>query len=269
MSVDPSAQVHPTAIVEDGATVGAGARIGPFCTVGPQVSLAEGVELVSHVAVAGITSVGARTRIWPFASIGHQPQDLKYAGEPTRLEIGADCMLREHVTMNPGTVQGGGVTRIGDRCLFMMSTHAGHDCQVGSNVIVANNVPLAGHVEVGDFAIIGGNAAVHQFCRIGRGAMVGGLTGVERDVIPYGSCTGDRAHLAGLNLVGLKRRGLPREEIHALRAAYREIFEGAGTLAENAAEAAKAHAGSELVAEVAAFIAADSARSFVTPRRDG
>lgn len=265
MSIDPTARIHPSAIVEDGATVGAGAVIGPFCTVGPQVTLAEGVELISHVAVAGITSVGPRTRIWPFASIGHQPQDLKYAGEPTRLEIGADCMLREHVTMNPGTVQGGGLTKIGDRCLFMMSTHAGHDCQVGNNVIVANNVPLAGHVTVGDFAVIGGNAAIHQFCRIGHGAMVGGLTGVERDVIPYGSVTGDRAHLAGLNLIGLKRRGLPREEIHALRAAFREIFEGGdGSLEEKATAAAKAHEGSTLVAEVTGFLLADSKRGFTT-----
>lgn len=269
MSIDPAAIIHPSAIVEDGATLAAGVRVGPFCHVGPQVTLAEGVELISHVAVAGVTSVGARTRIWPFASIGHQPQDLKYAGEATRLEIGSDCMLREHVTMNPGTVQGGGLTKIGDRCLFMMSTHAGHDCMVGDNVIVANNVPLAGHVQVGDFAVIGGNAAVHQFCRIGHGAMVGGLTGVERDVIPYGSCTGDRAVLAGLNLIGLKRRGVSRDEIHALRAAWHEIFEGAGSLAENAAAARKAHDGSALVAEVVDFIEADSRRSFVTPRKDG
>lgn len=268
MPIDPTATVHPTAIVEDGAVIGAHAKIGPFCTVGPQVALGEGVELISHVAVAGITSVGARTRIWPFASIGHQPQDLKYAGEETRLEIGSDCMLREHVTMNPGTVQGGGLTKIGDRCLFMMSTHAGHDCKVGNGVIVANNVPLAGHVEVGDHAVIGGNAAVHQFCRIGHGAMVGGLTGVERDVIPYGSVTGDRAHLAGLNLIGLKRHGASRDEIHALRAAFREIFETAGDLSEKVEKAAAAHAGSALVGEVVAFLRAESKRSFVTPRRD-
>lgn len=269
MTIDPTATIHPSSVVEDGARIGAGVRIGPFCTVSAQAVLAEGVELKSHVALAGHTTVGARTRIWPFASIGHQPQDLKYAGEPTVLEIGADCMIREHVTMNPGTVQGGGLTRVGNGCLFMMSSHVGHDCMIGNSVVVANNVALAGHVHVGDQVIIGGNAAVHQFCRIGRGAMIGGLTGVERDVIPYGSVVGDRAHLAGLNLIGLKRRKAAREDIHALRAAWKEIFAATGTLADNARAALAAHEGSELVAEVVGFILSDSARSFVTPKREG
>lgn len=269
MTIDPTATIHPTSIVEDGARIGAGVRIGPFCIVAAEATLAEGVELKSHVVVAGRTSIGARTRVWPFASIGHQPQDLKYAGEPTTLEIGSDCMIREHATMNPGTVQGGGLTKVGNGCLFMMSTHVGHDCIVGDNVIMANNVPLGGHVLVGDQVIIGGNSAVHQFSRIGRGAMIGGLTGVAGDVIPYGSVIGDRGHLAGLNLIGLKRRGAPRDEIHALRAAWREIFERPGALADNARAALVAHEGSALVAEVVGFILADSARSFVTPKREG
>jgi UDP-N-acetylglucosamine acyltransferase len=269
MTIDPTATIHPSSIVEDGASIGAGVRIGPFCTIAADVILAEDVELKSHVAIAGRTLIGARTRIWPFASIGHQPQDLKYAGEPTTLEVGADCMIREGVTINPGTVQGGGLTRIGNGCLFMVSAHVGHDCIIGNSVVVANNVAMAGHVHVGDQVVIGGNAAVHQFCRIGRGAMIGGLTGVERDVIPYGSVLGNRAHLAGLNLVGLKRRGAPREDIHALRAAWKEIFDAAGTLADNARAALAAHEGSALVAEVVGFILADSARSLVTPKREG
>jgi UDP-N-acetylglucosamine acyltransferase len=269
MTIDPTATIHPSSIVETGARIGAGVHIGPFCTVSAGAVLSDGVDLKSHIVVAGDTFVGARTRIWPFASIGHQPQDLKYAGEPTRLEIGTDCMIREGVTMNPGTVQGGGLTRVGNGCLFMVSSHVGHDCMIGNAVVVANNVALAGHVQVGDQVIIGGNAAVHQFCRIGRGAMIGGLTGVERDVIPYGSVVGDRAHLAGLNLVGLKRRKSPRDDIHALRAAWKQIFDGPGTLAENARAALAAHEGSALVAEVVGFILSDSARSFVTPKREG
>lgn len=258
--------IHPTAIVEPGAVLGAGVRIGPYCVVGPQVELGDGVELISHVAVAGQTRIGARTRVWPFASVGHQPQDLKYRGEATRLEIGADCMLREHSTFNPGTAGGGGVTRIGDRCLFMMSTHIGHDVQVGSDVILANNAIVAGHVTIGDFAVLGGNSAVHQFVRIGAHAMVGGLTGVEKDIIPYGSVIGNRAELGGLNLTGLKRRGFDREVIHSLREAYRAIFYGPGTLGERAAAAGVQFAGIAPVAEMVAFLQADSSRSFCTPR---
>jgi UDP-N-acetylglucosamine acyltransferase len=269
MSIDPSARIHPSAHVEQGARIAAGVIIGPFCTIGAGVSLGEGVEAISHVAVSGLTEIGAGTRIWPFSSIGHQPQDLKYAGEATRLRVGVRCMIRENVTMNTGTAQGGGLTSVGDGCLFMVGAHVGHDCAIGDGVVVANNVAIAGHVAIGDGAIIGGNAAIHQFCRIGRGAMIGGLTGVERDVIPYGSVTGNRASLAGLNLIGLKRRGAPREEIHALRAAWREIFDGAGSLVENAAAVRAAHAEHPLVVEVADFILADSARSFVTPRREG
>ncbi len=269
MTLDPTATVHPSAIVEDGAVIGAGAVIGPFCHVGPHVRLAAGVELKSHVAIVGNTEIGEKTVVWPFASLGHQPQDLKFRGEDSRLVIGARNMIREGVTMNPGTEGGGGLTSVGDGCLFMVSTHVGHDCRVGNGVIVANNVPLAGHVTVGDRVVLGGNAAVHQHCRIGRGAMIGGLSGVERDVIPFGSVIGDRAHLAGLNLVGLKRSGVPREAIHALRAAYREIFgSNEGSLSDRVRAAAEKHADQPLVLEVTDFILADSSRSFCTPRED-
>ncbi len=268
MTETSAAAIHPTAVIEDGARIGAGVRIGPFCVVGPDATLGDEVELVSHVAVAGVTTIGRGTKIWPFASIGHQPQDLKYAGERTELVIGARNMIREHVTMNPGTSGGGGVTRVGDGCLFMMSAHVGHDCQIGNGVVFANNATLAGHVQVGDHVIIGGLSAVHQFCRIGRGAMVGGVTGVERDVIPYGSVLGARAYLGGLNLIGLKRRGVPREVIHGVRSAFREIFHGDGSLSERAAAAGLKYGDNDIVREIVDFIAADSSRSFCTPPDD-
>ncbi len=258
--------IHPSAIVEGGARLAGNVTIGPYCTVGPDVVLAEGVELVSHVVLAGHTRIGARTRIWPFASIGHQPQDLKYRGEESWLEIGADCMIREHVTMNPGTTGGGLHTRVGSNCLFMMGCHVAHDCRIGDNVIMANNATLAGHVEIGEFAVLGGLSAVHQFVRIGEHAMVGGMSGVEKDVIPYGSVIGNRAELGGLNLVGLKRRGFGRDVIHALRGAYRIIFEGEGALAERAARAAAAYPGIAPVQHMADFIGADTSRNFCTPR---
>ncbi len=266
MSIDADAKIHASAVVEDGATIGAGATVGPFCTVGAEVSLAEGVELVSHVAVAGVTSVGARTKIYPFASIGHQPQDLKFRGERTELQIGEDNQIREHVTMNPGTEGGGALTRVGSRCLFMMGAHIGHDCMVGDNVILANNATLAGHVAVDDFAFLGGLSAVHQFVRIGGHAMVGGMTGVEKDVIPFGMVIGNRASLHGLNIVGLKRRGFDRATIHALRAAYRDIFDGEGNLAARADAAAPNYADIEPVQHIISFITHDSSRSFCTPR---
>lgn len=266
MALDPSATIHPTAIVEDGAEIGAGAKIGPFCLVGPRVKIAAGVELRSHVVVEGTTSIGEGTRVWPFAVLGAQPQDLKFAGEESRLEIGARNMIREHVTMNLGTEGGGLLTRVGDGCLFMASTHVGHDCIVGNGVIIANNAPLGGHVIVEDRAIIGGNAAVHQHSRIGRGAIVGGLTGVERDVIPYASVTGDRARLSGLNLVGLRRAKADRGHIADLRACIDFIFgEGEGSVAARAAEAAGRWT-TPLAADVTRFMLAESSRHFVTPR---
>src|SRR5258706_8337520 len=190
------AAIHPSSIVETGASVGPNVRIGPFCTVGNEVALAEGCELVSHVAVAGRTSLGPRTRIFPVASIGHQPPDLKYQGEPSALTVGADCLIREGVTMNPGTAGGGMTTIVGDRCAFLANSHVGHDCRVGSNVIFSNNVMLAGHCTVGDFAIIGGGAAVIQFARIGAHAFLGGMSALENDLIPYGMALRNRAHLS-------------------------------------------------------------------------
>jgi len=223
--------IHPTAVIEPGARLAESARVGPYCVVGSEVELQDGVELVSHVVVAGRTVVGADTRIFPFASIGHRPQDLKYQGEKSRLEIGRRYIVREHVTMNPGTSGGGMLTRVGDGCLFMVGAHVAHDCRLGDDVIMANNATLAGHVAIGDYAILGGLSAVHQFVRIGKHAMIGGVTGVERDVIPYGQVVGDRARLVGLNIVGLQRRGFSREQVQALRTAYQMLFGEAGTLA--------------------------------------
>ena len=258
--------IHPSSVVEDGAVLGADVRIGPFCSVGTGVRLGDGVELVSHVAVAGETSIGEGTKIWPFASIGHQPQDLKFSGETSYLEIGARNMIREHVTMNPGTSGGGLYTRVGDDGLYMMGCHVGHDCQIGNHVIMANNATLAGHVEIGDFAFMGGLSAVHQFVRIGAHAMVGGMTGVEKDVIPFGSVIGNRAHLGGLNIIGMRRRGFDKWQLHTVREAYKAIFGGGGTLSENAAVVAESHAESEAVQEITAFILADTSRHFCTPR---
>lgn len=265
MAIDSTAHVHPTAVVEDGAEIGAGARIGAYCVIGPKVALGPNVVLESHVAVAGKTSIGEATHIFPFASIGHIPQDLKFHGEDVTLVIGARNSIREHTTMNPGTGAGGGITRVGDGNLFMMSTHVAHDCIIGNNVIMANNATLGGHVVIEDNVVLGGLAAVHQFVRIGRGAMIGGLAGVVADVIPYGSVMGERAHLAGLNLVGLKRRGAGREQIHALRNAFAEMFQGEGNLQERVARTAAKYAGNPLVDEVTHFITSESSRSFTVP----
>ncbi|WP_298820567.1 acyl-ACP--UDP-N-acetylglucosamine O-acyltransferase [uncultured Roseibium sp.] len=261
--------IHPTAIVEDGAEIGEDVRIGPYSTVGSNVKLAEGVTLESHVVVTGHTSVGPNSHIFPFASIGHKPQDLKFSGEITHLEIGANNQIREHATMSPGTEGGGGVTRVGNNCLFMMGTHVGHDCIVGDYAILANNATLAGHVELADHVILGGLSAVRQWSRIGTGAIVGGMTGVEFDVIPFGSVIGDRARLAGLNLIGLKRKGFPREQIHALRAAYRELFESEeGTLRGRAEGLAAGQPDQPLVKVVTDFILEKEDRRFCTPRSD-
>jgi UDP-N-acetylglucosamine acyltransferase len=259
--------IHPTAVIEPGAELDTGVRVGPFCVVGAKVALGTEVELISHAVVTGNTTVGARTRIFPFASIGHRPQDLKYKGEQSRLVIGADNVIREYVTMNPGTEGGGMETRIGDKCLFMASAHVAHDCILGDGVIMANNATLAGHIVVGDYVNLGGLSAVHQFVRIGSHAFVGGLTGVERDVIPYGMVIGDRARLTGLNLVGLQRRGFSRDEIQSLRAAYQMMFEDeTGTFAERVAAAAEKYPGVRPVQDVIAFIRADSSRGLVQPK---
>ncbi len=262
------ANLHPTAIVDDGAEIADGVRIGPYCIVGSEVRLGEGAELIAHVVVAGRTEIGPRTRVFPFASIGHRPQDLKYRGEPSRLEIGADTVIREHVTINPGTEGGGMVTRVGARCMLMVGAHVAHDCQVGNGVIMANNATLAGHVAIDDFAILGGLSAVHQFARIGRHAMVGGMSGVEGDVIPYGSVLGNRAFLLGLNIIGLKRRGFAREVIHDLRKAYRLLFAEEGTMAERLADVAEEFTAVEPVMEIVDFIRSDSSRAICQPKLD-
>jgi UDP-N-acetylglucosamine acyltransferase len=260
------AAVHSSAIVASGAKLGEGVEIGPFCVVGEHVELGANVKLKSHVVVEGHTSVGPRCSIFPFASIGHQPQDLKFKGEPSRLEIGEDTIIREHVTMNPGTAGGGMLTRVGNRCLIMVGSHVAHDCKLGNNVIMANNATLGGHVVVEDFAFLGGLCAVHQFVRIGRHAMVGGMSGVENDVIPYGSVMGDRARLGGLNLVGLKRRGFSREDIHSLRTAYRLLFAQEGTMAERIGDVAQLFSATKAVQEIVDFIKADSQRALCQPR---
>src|SRR5690242_7342015 len=259
------ASIHPTAVIDAGAKLGERVSIGPFCTVGSEVELGDDVQLLSHVAVAGRTSIGANTRIFPFASIGHAPQDLKYKGEPSRLEIGARNIIREHVTINPGTQGGGMLTQIGDDCLLMIASHIAHDCRIGNHAIIVNNVLLGGHVEIGEYAMVGGGAAVHQFVRIGQHAMVGGMSGVEADVIPYGMVMGNRAHLAGLNLVGLKRRGFERDEIHELRAAYRLLFGQEGTLQERLNKVEKLHPNNKILSEVVAFLRHDSSRGLCLP----
>lgn len=261
-----NAKIHPTAIVEDGAKLADGVIVGPFSVVGANVSLGEGVELKSHVVVAGRTTVGARTQIFPFASIGHQPQDLKYKGEPSTLEVGSDCLIREGVTLNPGTEGGGMVTTIGNGCAFLANSHVGHDCRVGNNVVFSNNVMLAGHCEVGDFAILGGGAAVIQFARVGPHAFLGGMSGLEQDLIPYGMALGNRAHLSGLNIVGLQRRGFSRNEIHDLRRAYRLLFAQEGTLLERVADVAEEFKDHTIVMEIVAFIKAGGKRSMCTPK---
>ena len=258
--------VHPTAIVEDGARIGTGVRIGPFCTLGPNVELGDDCELKSHIALAGHTSIGPRTKICPFATIGHAPQDLKYADEPSTLTIGSDCIIREGVTMNPGTPQGTMKTIVGDRCFFLANSHVAHDCRVGNNVVLTNNVMLAGHCKIGDFAIIGGGAGLHQFVRIGPHAFIGGLSGVENDVIPYGMVLGNRAYLAGLNIIGLRRRGFSRDEIHDLRRAYRLLFANEGTLAERVEDVGEEFAKHPIVHEILDFIRGGSDRSICTPR---
>ena len=264
--MNQTTQIHPMSVVDSSAKLGVSVVIGPFCTVGPHVELGDGSELVSQVSISGRTKIGAGARIFPFASIGHIPQDLKYHGEESTLEIGTKCMIREGVTMNPGTEGGGLVTRVGDRCTFLANSHVAHDCIVGNDVIFSNNVMLAGHCQVGDFAILGGGAAVHQFCRIGAHAFIGGLSGVENDVIPYGIALGNRAYLAGLNMVGLKRRGFSREAIQDIRRAYRLLFAEEGTLQERIEDVQADFAEDPIVVEILAFLRASGTRSVCTPR---
>lgn len=265
MGIDPTAEIHPSAVVEDGASIGAGCKIGPFCLIGAEVSLAPGVIVKSHAVITGWTSIGDDTVIFPFASIGEIPQDLKFGGERTRLIVGKRNRIRETVTMNTGTEGGGGVTRVGDDCLFMAGAHVGHDAQVGNGVIMANQASLAGHCIIEDNVIIGGLSGVHQFVRIGTGAIIGAVTMVTNDVIPHGLVVGPRGELDGLNLIGLKRRGHSREDIRALRAAYKDLFAG-GSMAAAAAGLAETAAEDGLVREVLDFILGPTDRSFLTPK---
>lgn len=253
-----SHKIHPTAIIEDGAQIHESAQIGPYCIIGPHVSIHSGAVLKAHVNVEGATEIGEGCTVYPFASLGTAPQDLKYRGEDSRLIIGKNNVIREHVTMNPGTLDGGMETRIGDNGLFMVGAHVAHDCQIGNNVILANNVALAGHVQVGDFVIIGGLSAVHQFIRIGAHAIIGGMSAVESDIIPYGRVKGDRAYLNGLNLIGLERRGFDRDSIKALQKAYKTMFSGHGTLEERIRSAQNEFSDDETVQEIVEFASQDS-----------
>lgn len=259
--------IHPTAIIADGAKLGAGVTVGPYSVVGPNVTLGDNVTLHSHVVIDGITEIGEGTTIFPFASIGHPPQDKKFSGEASRLVIGKNNVIREHVTMNPGTEGGGMLTQVGDNNLFMASSHVAHDCIVGSNCILANNATIAGHVTVGNGAIIGGLSAIHQFVRIGEFAFIGGMSAVEKDVIPYGMVKGERASLEGLNLTGLKRRNVERERIHALRHAFKELFLTSGGSLNERATALKEKFPEAEAAALINFVLTDTQRAFCTPSK--
>ncbi len=257
-------RIHSSAVVEEGARIGAGVEIGPFCHVGPEVRLDDGVVLKSHVVVTGDTEVGEGSVIFPFACIGEIPQDLKFAGEKTKLVIGKRNRIREHVTMNSGTEGGGGITRVGDDGLFMAGCHVAHDVQVGNRVIIVNNAALAGHCVVEDDVIIGGLSGVHQWVRIGQGAIIGAVTMVTNDVIPYGLVQAPRGHLDGLNLVGLKRRGVARSDITALRAAFQMLAQGEGAFQDRARRLGE-ETESDYVRQIVNFVLAGSDRSFLTP----
>jgi len=258
--------IHPTAIIAEGATIGAGVTIGPWCSVGANVAIGDGAKLMSHVVVDGHTSIGAGAELFPFCTVGLAPQDLKYKGEPTRCVIGERTQIREHCAIHRGTATGTGITIIGDDCLLMAVTHVAHDCVVGNRVVIANNVVMGGHCQIGDFAVIGGSSALHQFVRIGRGAMVGGVSGVESDVIPFGSVLGNRARLAGLNLIGLKRRGVSRADMHVLREAVRLLFWTPGVFSDRVGEARARYEGHPLVEEVLEFVTSNSKRGLARAR---
>lgn len=260
-----AAQIHPSSVIEPGAQIADGCEIGPFCHVGPEVVLHKNVVLKSHVVVTGNTTIGADTVVFSFAVIGEVPQDLKFKGEATRLEIGQRNRIREHVTMNSGTDGGGGVTRIGDDGLFMAGCHVAHDALVGNNVILVNNASVAGHVVIEDDVIVGGLSGVHQWVRIGRGAIIGAVTMVTNDVIPYGLVQAPRGQLDGLNLVGLKRRGVSRADITALRAAFQMLAQGEGAFQDRARRLGD-ETTSDYVREIVDFVLGDSDRSFLTPR---
>jgi len=258
--------IHPTSIVEAGAEIGDDCNIGPFCIIGPKVKLGRGVRLHSHVVIHGRTTIGEETEVYPFTSLGHAPQDLKYKGEDSALVIGARNRIREHVTMNPGTETGGMLTEVGNDGLFMAGTHIAHDCKVGNNVIIANYSAIAGHVHIGDHAIIGGVSGVMQFVRIGAHAMIGFMSAVESDVIPYGLVKGERASLRGLNLIGMQRRGFSSEDIAATREAFRGLFQAEGTLSERMSATAIDYGDNQLVAEMLEFIKHKSKHGICQPK---
>ena len=265
MTIHPEARVHPSSVVEPGAVIGAGCEIGPFCVIGAEVVLHDRVVVKSHAVVTGRTEIGSETVIFPFATVGEVPQDLKYRGEKSRLVVGQRCRIREGATLNLGTEGGGGVTRVGDDVLIMTGAHVGHDAQIGNRVILVNQVAIAGHCVLGDDVIVGGLSGVHQFVRIGQGAIIGAVTMVTNDVIPYGLVQAPRGELDGLNLVGLKRRGVERGEITALRAAYQMLAQGEGTFLDRARRLGE-ETDSVHVREVTDFILSASDRSFLTPK---
>ncbi len=256
--------IHSTAIIDSSAKISNNVKIGPYTVIGSNVEIDEETEIQSHVNITGNTKIGKNNKIYPFASIGNDPQDLKYKGEETKLEIGDNNKIREYVTINPGTRGGGGLTKVGNNCLFMVSAHIAHDCFVGNNVILANNVPLGGHAHIDDSAIIGGNSAVQQFTRVGKSAMIGGMCGVVRDIIPYGIVHGNRSILQGLNLIGLRRKNVPNKEIMTLNDAYKEIFKNEN-FKENLNNLSNDFKNNELVKEIIEFIEKDKKRPICTP----
>ena len=256
--------INKTAIIDSQAQISKNVKVGAYSVIGPNVQIGENTIIHSNVVIAGNTIIGKNNQIYPFASIGSDPQDLKYNGEQTTLRIGDKNIIREHVTINTGTVSGSGETIIGNNCMLMISSHVAHDCIIGNNVIIANNVPIAGHVEIGDFVIIGGNSAVQQFTRIGKMAMIGGMTGVLKDVIPYGLSTGNRNLLQGLNLIGLRRKNIPNKDILSLSEAYREIFK-TDKLTENLNNINGVYKNNSLVNDVIEFIKKDKKRPICTP----
>ena len=259
--------IHESAIVGDGAQIDDDVSIGPFSVIGDGVSLAAGVKIHAHVVVDGNTSVGAGTQIFPFSAIGLAPQDKKYAGEDSRLEIGENNVIRENVTMNPGTSGGGNFTKVGSNGLYMVGSHIAHDCVIGDHVILANNATVAGHCQIADHVILGGLCALHQFVRVGEYAFVGGMTGVEADIIPFGMAIGNRAALAGLNLVGMRRHNIPREQIHAVRKAYKDLFADEGTLMERVDLVDKEFSDDASVQKIVKFIKSATDRSFCVPQK--
>ena len=259
--------IHNSSVIDKKAKIGKDVKVGPFCYIGPKVQISDGVELISNINIEGNTIIGKATRIFPFASIGTPPQDKKYKGEDNSLEIGENNIIREYVTINPGTKGGGGKTIIGDNCLLMISSHIAHDCHIGDNVVIANNVPLGGHVTIEDSVVIGGNSAVQQFTRIGRLAMIGGMTGVLKDVIPFGLSFGNRNYLRGINLIGLKRNKYDNKKIMELDRAFKKIF-SAKNLHENLGKINGEYKENDLVKEVINFIEKDKKRPICTPQSE-